>query len=187
MTIVQFFFNEWFHFAVKHKGSCKMIKTAPGIGGLNSWLKVEMKIPFRNSQIVFTAREASSLKIIYDFNKNINLEFLIYHEDYMDKISKLFGQKEVEINNSEFDRIYFIKSDHETFVKKIFNSEVTGYLIKRERCIANFKLETIKYNSVLELNTPFDETDIDALEKTLSFIKNVLTNIYEFSNASIES
>ncbi len=96
--------------AKEHKGNCKLRKTALGLGGMNTWRIFEINIPYRNRKIDFIISEASPTKISYSFNIDLYLEFLIYREDWMDRIGKVFGLKEFEIGIKEFDKMFIIGS-----------------------------------------------------------------------------
>ena len=143
-------FDHYKEIAKKYNGSCKLKKTAPGIGGMNSWKVFVINLPYKNGEIHFQISEASPIKIDYEFSKNLNLEFLIYHEDWMDKIGKLFGQKEYEIGIKEFDEKFIIKGSNKRFDSRIFDKRTREFLLKNDS-LSNCKLETNIDKSKLEL------------------------------------
>ncbi len=184
MTMIGFYIQDWRDFAKKHNGSVKVTKTpfSPLGGGMSVWLRVFLSIPHYNSNIVFFNSEAAEMKIYYDFKKDIGLNFLIYKEDYLDKIGKHFNLiKEIEINDSEFDKHFFIKSNDECFVKKVLCDSIKEFLLKNNKYVANFKLEKEKNSTVLYLNAPFNENNLTHIEDVLSFMKKAVDIIVGFN------
>ena len=180
MTVINFFLQDWQAFAKKHNGSLKSTKTgfSPVGFGMSVWKRVYLSIPYSRSEIVFFTGEEAQMKIYYNFNKDIRLNFLIYQEDYMDKIGKYFNLlSDITIHEAEFDNAFFIKSNDEQFVKRVLSREVMDFLLKNRRYLANFKLENVKNSTVLELNSPFDEKDLIHMEEVVSFLKRVVDNI----------
>lgn len=184
MTIVSFFIEEWRDFAKKHDGSIRNTKTgASPVGfGLSSWKKVYLTIPYKNSEIVFVTGEATRMEIYYKFKKDLHQNFLIYPEDSVDKIALLFNiMSEITINDEEFDKCFFIKSNNENLVNNILTKDIKTFLIENRRYISNYKLEKTKEISILELNSPFNENNLVHMEQVLSFMKNSVDGILRYN------
>ncbi|MBN2745410.1 MAG: hypothetical protein JXR34_01675, partial [Bacteroidales bacterium] len=150
MAMIGLFIQDWRDFAKKHNGSVKVTKTpfSPLGGGMSVWLRVFLSIPHYNSNIVFFTGEAAEIKVYYDFKKDIGLNFLIYKEDYLDKIGKHFHLiNEIQINDFEFDKHFFIQSNNESFVKEVLCDSIKEFLLKNNKYVANFKLEKEKTSS----------------------------------------
>ena len=185
MTVISFFIEEWKQFAEKHQGVVEVYKTGvnPVGFGLSVWGNLSMTIPYRDSNIVFKTSEASSVKIFYDFQKDLQLNFLIYPEDYMDKIGKIFNlKKEIKVNDAQFDKQFFIQSDNEQLVESLLCEEIKSFLIENLARIANYKLDLKEDSSVLEYNAPFDESNIPLMEQILSFMKKTVDHILDYHN-----
>ncbi len=166
-------------FSKEHNGTCKKKKTASGIGGMNSWRIFTINIPYRDGEIEFRISEASRMKIHYNFNIDLKLELLLYHEDWMDKISKLLGLNEYEIGIKTFDEKFIIKGSNKEFVSKILDEQIRKFLMQSD-LLSNFKLETDNDTSKLELNALIKDTDLEKMEQTQEFMKKVVDNIYDF-------
>lgn len=167
------------NFAKEYNGTCKKKKTAPGIGGMNSWRIFTINIPYRNGEIEFIISEASRMKIHYNFNVDLKLEFLLYHEDWMDKIGKLLGLKEYEIGIKAFDEKFIIKGSKKEFVSKILDEQIIKFLMQSD-LLSDFKLETYTDTSKLEINALIKDTDLEKMGQTQEFMKKVVDNIYDF-------
>ena len=148
--------QNWNKIAEEYKGKYKTIG-AQSFGNLSDPVlrKFELKIPFSGGQIVLLTTELKPLKIRFEFRDEAGNEFLIYPEDFTDKTGKLFGLKELEIGDSEFDRKFFIKGDNKKFIKQILTPDLKKYLI--DNYVANFKLERVKGLKSVELNIVINE------------------------------
>ena len=173
---LQEYYNE---FAKEHKGTCKKKKTAIGIGGMNSWRIFIINIPYRNGELEFIISQASRMRIHYNFNVDLKLNFLLYHEDWMDKVAKLLGLKEYEIGIKDFDEMFIIKANSKEFVLKVLDEQICKYLMQNS-LLSNFKLETISGVSKLELNALIQDTDLEKMEHAQKFMKKIVDNIYDF-------
>jgi len=94
--------NIWKTFADKNAGEFKIFVTKTNLR------RFEILFPFSDNQIKFITTEFKPLKIYYTFKKSLIDEFLIYYEDFTDKIMKFFGSKKFLIDDLTFDK-KFIK------------------------------------------------------------------------------
>jgi len=173
--------RNWKKFADENSGEFKIINVHSYANHEDPILKkFELKIPFNNGQILFITTEFKPLKVSYSFNKDISNEFLIYNEDFTDKILKHFGFKEIEIGDPSFDNKFIIKGSNELFMRKILSFELKEFL--KENDIANFKLEKNENGSVLELNIAINELEVLNLKKILERFKVCITIIQEENN-----
>lgn len=181
MSSPVFYLKTWEEFTIKHGGEVCNSHTkylAPKLISTKDTLrKIRLKIPFSGGLINYYSGETSSVKIVYVFKNNINFNFIIHQEDFMDKVGKLFGIDEINLFGSKFDSLYFIKTTHAEKLRKIFSPDIQAFLIKHHRFVANLKLELNKNVSVLEFNFPFDERNMEKMEDTLEFMKSIIINI----------
>lgn len=183
MAIINFFIQDWVDFAEKHNGTVKQTKTGLNpIGfGMSVWEKVYLKIPYFDSEIVFMTGEATRMEIFYNFQDDMKLNFLIYPEDYMDRIGEFFKMMtEICLDDELFDKKYFIKSDNEKLIKTVLTDDIKDFLIKNRTYISNYKLELKNGSTVLELNAPFNENNIPHMENVLYFMKKSIDNILNY-------
>ncbi|WP_321515647.1 hypothetical protein [Marinifilum fragile] len=134
--------------------------------------KFELDIPYKNRIIQFLTTEFKPLKIQYTFKKRIDFEFIIYPEDFTDRLFKIFGSKEIEIAVKEFDDQFMIIGNDELRINKLLKPELRRYLI--DNYVANFKLESGKQNSILELNIVINELDFSEMSLVLELFKNCI-------------
>jgi hypothetical protein len=73
---------------------------------------------------------------------DLNSGFIIFKEDYLDKVAKFFGLKtEFQTGYENFDKKYFIKVDDEKSAKKMFadiriRKQVNWFFLKGFKCIS---------------------------------------------------
>ncbi len=172
---------KWKLIAEEHNGMSRVIKVQSFANTSDPFLrKFELKIPFKESEILFITTEHKPLKISYIFKDNLNVEFLLYPEDFTDKISKFFGLKELEIGNNEFDNRFIIKCKEKELINQIFSKEIRKYFINSQ--ISNFKLFTEKEISVLELNILINELNKEQMNQVLNVMKNIIEIISCYDN-----
>jgi len=165
----------WNALADNHSGKFRSIRVESYKKTADPIRRFELIIPFETREILFLTSERKPLKVKFEFSKDIENEFLIYPEDYTDKIAKLFGLKEFETGIRNFDKRFFIKTNDKALIMNILTEEFRNYLLNNH--IANFKLETIDEKSVLEFNLLINELDISEMEKLLMIFKKCVTNI----------
>jgi hypothetical protein len=132
------------------------------VGGLH---RFEMDILFSDGEIRFTTNEQRPLKVAFEFGSVPNFEFLIYEEDYTDKISKFFGAKEITLGDDLFDQRFFIKGEDKKAISSVLTSNMRTFLLENK--ISNFKLEKADSTSILELNLSYNELDYTSMESLL--------------------
>jgi hypothetical protein len=178
--MVNSFVDEWIEIAQKYNGTLK--RKVPSANLINQgkhlYEMVYLYIPYKYSEILITSGESDSIKINFDFNINNGFQFLIYQEDYMDKIGKLFDWvEEITINDPQFDQKFMIQTNNPEKMIRFLDEPVKLYLLSRFGFLANFKLETIDNTMVLSLNAPFDERNSEMMEKTIQFFKYSIDKI----------
>ncbi len=172
--------NEYLkNFAKERNGTLKVKKTASGIGGMNSWRVTILNLPYKNGEIHFIISQVSPMKIHYIFNSNLKLYFLIYNEDWMDKIGKLLGLKEHQIGITNFDNKYIIKGTNKTFVSQILDKPIREFILKNDG-FSNLIFDSKANNSKLELNAPFNESNTTKMKEAYEFVQHMVDNIYNF-------
>jgi hypothetical protein len=175
--------QNWNDFAKKHDGEFKVINVRSAANFSDPTLrKFLLEIPYLDGQITFLTTETKPLKVSYSFPKTLTHEFLIYNEDFTDKILKHFGLQEIEIGDPVFDKNFIIKGNNEIFMRKILSTELKAFLL--ENSIANFKLEKVEEGSSLELNIAINELEVSNLTKILERFKDCISMITGKNNVS---
>lgn len=168
--------ENWKKFAKDNNGKSRTI----GAESFGNWSdpilrKFELRIPYSYADILFSTSEFKPLKIRYQFLKRTNLEFLIYPEDFTDKIAKFFGAKEIEIGDEQFDERFLIRCNEENFIRKFLNVATKEFLLNNY--IANFKLSNVNKVDIIELNIAINELELSEMEKVLNLFKNCINLI----------
>ena len=157
--------NNWKQLSVDYNGKFRSIK----INNALVLRRFEMEIPYSFGKIILKTDEFKPLKINYKFQKNYNEHFIIYPEDFTDKIGKLFGFKEFEIGVKEFDTKFFLKGNSKELTFKILTKKMRNYLLNHY--ISNFKLDKEKNISYLELNIVINELDTSEMNELINIFK----------------
>ena len=110
--------------------------------------------------------------ILFDLELKTNHQnsIKIFHEGFFRKIAKKLGlQKDVDINDEEFDRRYIIKTDSPGFARAIFSDNILKKkMINNHRLMDNAELG-FRQNSIHfeELNTFYHKKEVDKLEELI--------------------
>lgn len=73
---------------------------------------------------------------------DLNSGFIIFKEDFFDKVSKFFGLKiEYQTGYDSFDKKFLIKVDDEEFAKKVFDNSdmrqlINWFFLKGFKCLS---------------------------------------------------
>jgi RNA recognition motif-containing protein len=91
----------------------------------------------------------------------------IFHEDFFRKFGKILGlQKDIEINDSEFDGQYIVRSDNAEFAKTILSDLVLKNKLIEEKQL--FNNAVLKFeNGILHyegINNLYNKKEIDKME-----------------------
>jgi hypothetical protein len=121
------------------------------------------------------AIDCKPLKIGYIFKTKADLEFNFYPEDFSQKVGKLFGLKEHEIGDKEFDDRYIIKGNKKEFIQKILTDDLKQLMLNNY--IPGFKLEKQHGVICLELNIVINELDYSQLKLVIELLKKVILAI----------
>ena len=159
----------WHQISMDHAGCFKALRSIKGN------LSYRLEIPFSNSKIILTTDEYKPLKLVYSFGKKIDSNFLIYPEDYTDRIGKLFGLKEFEIGIRKFDDKFFIRGNDKSILEKILSINTRNFLL--ENYISNFKLETSENKTYIELNIVINELDNVEMNNYIEVFKECIKAI----------
>ena len=183
MSVIGLFINAWEQFAKTNNGELRITKTGnvPLGNGMSVWHRVYLQIPFFNSEIVFFTGEAAPMKVYFDFKKDLKMDFLIYKEDFIDRVGTYFNLiEEVKVNDLQFDRSFFIKTSDQSFVLNVFNRSIMDFLLRNKKYLGSFKLDNGNNSSILEYNAIFDENDIISMQEVLDFFKEIISLIISF-------
>jgi len=175
MAILQ---DNWENLARQLDGTFSTLKVRSVANTSDSTRKFKLTIPTDGDQITILSTEFNPLKLNCTFNFNSDNEFLIYPEDFTDKISKFFGYKEIQLDDPEFDKAFMIRSKNLEFVRKLLSIRMRRFLL--ENYVTNFKYENQKNNSILELNVTIDELDNNKMLQAIN-IFNECTLILKYN------
>ncbi len=174
--------RNWQLIAEKYNGRFRNIlaKSPAFIDPLNNEIRrFELHIPMAGENITFRTSENHHFKLDYKFRKILDFEMQIYPEDYLEKISKLLGMKELEVGNSSFDSKYIIKSTEPDYAKQLLDKTVQDYMIKFK--MYSFQLTT-ENESRLMIMPYIKEQNIKELEAFIVFSGYLIKRIIEIND-----
>ncbi len=170
--------QNWKKIAQEYNGTYKTFGTNTASKESSVLQRFELRIPFSDGEITFDTDEFKPLKIGFVFKNKLKTKFLIYPEDFVDKIGKLLGFKEFEIGDLEFDKNFFIKGDSFELINKILTSELKEYLINNY--VVNLKLENESDSTKLELNIVVNELKYNNMKKLIELFQNCVMTIINY-------
>ena len=110
--------------------------------------------------------------IVFDVDLNTNHQnnIKIFHEGFFRKIGKKLGlQKDVDIHDEEFDRLFIVKTDSPGFARAIFSDNIL-----KEKMIDNYRLMNnaqigFHQNSIHfeAINSFYYKKEVDKLEELI--------------------
>ncbi|PLX17609.1 MAG: hypothetical protein C0599_13410 [Salinivirgaceae bacterium] len=168
--------QNWENLAAEFKGEFCVADTDPnGELTLAEQRKYELRIPFTNEELCLYAVGYNPLKIGYIIRGKQEIEFNLYPEDFSKKVGKLFGLKEHEIGDEEFDNRFIIKGNTKEFILKMLSDDLKSFLL--QNYVPVFKLERNHGISNLELNIVINEVKYDQLKTLIELMKKVILTI----------
>ncbi|MFA8451931.1 MAG: hypothetical protein ACEPOW_14645 [Bacteroidales bacterium] len=141
----------------------------------NSLLFFDINIPHERLKIKISSSEVKTPILSFKYNNSKQFYFSIRDEDFMDKISKYFGQNEVEINDKEFDSSFFLETNKPEFLKEFLDIRIIDWLKKIK--IAYFDYNSPKSKNALTIYCSINELDKLAIEYTLNMFKYCISKI----------
>ena len=171
--------NVWKELADDFNGTFKNILcTSPAIiDPINNKIRrFELYTPsVRSKQIVFTTSEKKSFRAIYKFSKNLRLTLQIYPENFIEKIGKLLGIKEIEIGVKDFDRKFILKSSNKDFLIYLLDKAVRDYMTNTLITTIDIRTDGV---TELDIELSINEEDKKEMLKLKDFMEYLIQRIY---------
>ncbi len=173
--------KNWQLISDKYNGNFRnILSTSPAIiNPIETEIRrFEMTIPYGDAVMIFRTSENHHFKVEIKFQNKLDFEVQIYPEDFVEKISKLFGMKEIEIGNSEFDGKYIIKSNKPEIVLELLDSTIQKYMIRFK--LYSFQLSSDDSSTLIIL--PFiREQEFNELEEFIAFSGHLINRLTELN------
>jgi hypothetical protein len=119
----------WKAFADINSGDVKVIKTKS-----KEFEKLQLTFDYQEASVLFIETDTKPLRVeIEIFNAKQKAWFELTRTDFIDKAMSFFARDKVETNTKEFNQTYLLKSNHEDFVKTIFDDTKIQTLILEEK------------------------------------------------------
>jgi len=135
---------------------------------------VEVRIPFLGKNILITTSEYVTTKFSFETPKN-DFSFSIINEDYIDKIGKLFGSRETQIEQPNFDKKFLLNTNESNKLKDFLDFKIRTWL--ENLSIAYFDLNTTKSRDSMTLFFVFDEFSIEKIREQTEMFKYCITRL----------
>ena len=99
------------------------------------------------------------------------------NEDFFDKIEKLFGSKELLINQLELDKKFLLETNNNDKLKDFLDFKTRNWL--ESLSIAYLDLNTIKSKDGLCLFFSFNELSLDKIRPHIEMFKYCISKLNE--------
>lgn len=182
--------NIWREFAIETNGTFKK--------GY-SWRSDSTEIEYNNWRIIFDnftvwsgKYSSKTTRVITPITLSNNFRFEIYREGFIRKIEKIFGAQDIEIEDSDFDKAFTIKSNNEFKIKALLrNKEIKSFLLSQkevnlmisdQKGIWEEKLPEKEFELSYYINVEIQ--DLNTLKSILQLFKLILDELYMMNSIS---
>lgn len=157
----------WNEFAKKTNGIFKIQRTRT-----KDITIYNLTITLEYGQICFKESDIHPLKVICTIFSDTIINFTISKEDAVDRLLKIFGNREIEIGHSDFDKKYLVKASEVNTIKKILNDiSIINLILKVDiysiSCMKNHKQIEITGVINSKVKSMTDMEDVFCLFKTI--------------------
>jgi len=129
----------------------------------------QLDLPYKNHKLIITESDTKPLKFEIEFKLNKNFEFNISWEDTIEKILKVFGKQDIQINDKQFDKKYLIQSTDSDLITDLLNCKsIKNLILKYNIYLINFEYNEKKKNHKLLTVKDRNTKDINKLIELIS-------------------
>lgn len=118
--------------------------------------------------------ESSSIRAVLPADKGF--EFIIYPEDFISRIGKVFGMQDVVLGYPEFDNNLIVKTTQPEKLKSLFTSPDTREVLQNLSGFA-FKIEQEDEGNILEFNIQRALINLNELKIILELFYSTLNSL----------
>ena len=166
--------ENWESVAQFNIGTCELKKTAIDLRGIGSQIinsenidhigyflyRIEIKIPHQGKNIEIVTGESKTPKFEVNIG-NSDYSFSICAEDYFEKFFKLFGTKELQVGDFEFDKKYLLETNDKSRLKDFLDQKTIDWLKSVSLCYFDFNSPKAKEKLAIYFTiNEFDEKEI---------------------------
>ncbi|NLF43640.1 MAG: hypothetical protein GX587_13175, partial [Bacteroidales bacterium] len=136
--------------------------------------KLDVVIPYKGGQILIRTNEVRPTLFEY-LIKNNTYSFSIRNEELFDKITKLFGIYELQVEDVAFDKKYFLETNDVKYLQTFLDSKIRNWLT--ENLVAYFDLNSEKAKNKLSLYFYFNELNIESIKHQIEMFKYCIEKV----------
>jgi len=116
----------WEQLADSYKGKLSVSETIR-----QDTVLLRLRLSYRDFKILVIETDTKPLKFEISINLKINSEFVVYWEDGFERIFKLLGKKDIQIDEPEFDKKYMIQSNEDLLINDLlYYKDIYKLLLK---------------------------------------------------------
>ena len=129
---------------------------------------MEIKIPFKGKTIIIKTSETKTTIFEVYYSKP-KFSFTVSNEDYFEKILKLFGSNEFQVDDYNFDKKYLLDTNDQVKFKKFLDYKIRNWLMDLKICY--FDLDTPKAKNKMSIYCIINELSINKIREQIEMIK----------------
>jgi len=137
----------------------------------------KIMIPHKDWKINISVSDTRPLKFQASFVSHQDFDFIISWEDFLEKIMKKFGKKEIELGWKEFDNHYMIECNRSDLIKKTFTKEIQEGILKHNIYSISYQTDSESKKSellsVIQRQGGNKELNIELIELYKALIDNL--------------
>ena len=135
---------------------------------------LEITIPFNGDEITIISSE--NKYPIFQFEiLNSDFSFTISNEDYFEKFLKLFGSKELQTGDKEFDQKYLLDTNDKNKLNNFLDDKIRNWLELQNICY--FDLNTPKSKDRLSIYYVVSELSVNTIKEQIEIFKYCIEKI----------
>jgi len=111
-----------------------------------------------------------------NLNKAVNNYIKLSREGLFSKIGKAFGAQDIEIGHKDFDDRFIIKTDNESFAKRVLSGRVRSLILRNLRFsgFLEIKDNMMVYSEIMTLNS---QRNLEELQETIDVAVQIAKEI----------
>lgn len=136
-------------------------------------------IPHKDWKINISVSDTRPLKFQASFISHQDLDFIISWEDFLERIKKKFGKKEIEFGWKEFDNHYMIECNRSDLIKKTITNKIQKGILKHNIYYISYQTDSESRKSELLSVIQRQAGNKELIVELIELFKSLIDNLYK--------
>lgn len=139
----------------------------------------KIMIPHKDWKINISVSDTRPLKFQASFISHQDIDFIISWEDFLERIMKKFGRKEIELGWKKFDNHYMIECNRSDLLKKTFTKEIQVGILKHNIYSISYQTDSESRKSELLSVIQRQAGNKDIIIELIELYKSLIDNLHK--------